>query len=211
MSDQLRDALLQRIIPKVSSIGPADPRDREIPIETPQRNFMELLNKIFDPMGADTGPLKAVTLLSKGQMLNNILNHIDDLKGTPYAKAAEALAEKSPHVLGSVGKINLHKPPPYSGLDKMPSTALGAFWTNPIHELSGMVRKGFDVGNITLNPGLLARVFSNPNKVLGHEVTHAAQALGKNPSKFDEIYQANKPRYEASADFGGLNLHKLIY
>ena len=176
-----------------------------------------------DPLsGMTPGPLTApvagaVTLLSKGQMLNNLLNHVEDLKGTPYEKAAEALAEKSPHILGSVGKIRINKPPPFSGLTKLPWDASGGFWTTPIHELSGMARKGFPVGDVSLNAGLLSRVFANPAKVLGHEVTHAAQALSKNPSKFDRLYAAALKKfgyarspYETGAQEGGIHLSQAL-
>lgn len=180
------------------------------------------IQALMDLMGADDPlggayptPLAApaITLLSKGQMLNNLLNHVEDLKGTPYEKAAEALAEKSPHVLGSIGKIHPNSPPIYASFDKMPAGSAGVFFPNPVHEASGMIRKSFDVGEIGLNQDLLARAFSNPTRTLGHEVTHAAQTLAKGPHKFANLYDEElrnvgytKNKYETGADQAGNNL-----
>ena len=120
-----------------------------------------------------------ISLLSKGQMLNNLLNHVEDLKGTIWEPAINALADWAPHVVGSIKKIN---PDILIPNYKTGKYALGRFRANidPLKKFGG-------VGNIELNPHA-TKLFGNPAEVLGEEVGHAGQALMKGPKRFDKEY-----------------------
>lgn len=122
----------------------------------------------------------AISLLPKHKVLENILNHVEDLKGTPYQAAAEELAERAPWVFGHIDKIKLN--------DRLWGGAAGQFVTKFRHALfpKGFMR-GAPAGDVILqkNPSLR----ESPTNILSHETTHAAQALAKRPGKFPKAYQ----------------------
>ena len=153
----------------------------------------------FSALGALEGPVSAgVALLSKGKVLENLLNHLEDLKGTPFQAAAEALAEKAPWVFGHINKVL----PRSLGEGKH-----GLHWIDSESGLSQIA-----VNPTQVNTGL----FSAPADTLGHEATHAAQALMEGgPSTYlsryakelgERGYQGSK--YEVGARKAGVALRK---
>ena len=164
----------------------------------------------FSALGALDLPAGLIALLSKGKVLENLLNHIEDLKGTPFEAGMEALAEKSPWVAGHIGRI---------------STALGGSHSNLGHFLTNRTQsavgnlKDIPIGDVALNPSAAGKYFmSDPAETLGHEATHAAQALFKGAPRFNAEYAAYQARpfgylrnpYEHGAKKGGRNLKKLV-
>ena len=162
------------------------------------------------PSVADFAGMGEVTLLSKAKMLENLLNHIEDLKGSPYEKGIEYLAEKAPHVMGSIRNIQQ--------VPERLSTILGSFFANPAHRAAGNL-KGVPVGDIRLNPAKIGAVFGgDPSQTLAHEATHAAQALMQGIPKFEDAYTAANSRfmgyarnaYEHGANKVGRNVKKAV-
>ena len=163
----------------------------------------------FSALGALDIPAGLIALLSKGKVLENLLNHIEDLKGTPFEKAAEALAEKAPWVFGHVGNIDTAL--------KDPGT-LGHFRTNNAQNVYGNL-KDIPIGDISLNPTSAGKYFgADPVQTLGHEATHAAQALSKGAPEFNAQYATAQKRlfgyqrnpFEHGANKAGKNLKKAV-
>jgi hypothetical protein len=182
--------------------------------------FLEQLLGINDPTGSVMGAaaptaMPAVTLLSKGQMLENLLNHVKDAEGTPLQKAVEAAAEKAPHVLGHISEIKQ---------DYLPMTgqlgfSYGVFRGNPAHMRAAGAVKGLPIGKIAIDPTAhdLTIPALDVGETVGHELTHAAQAMMKGPAKWDAAYQtANELHgyhanpYELGANKAGYNLQQRI-
>ena len=163
----------------------------------------------FSALGPLEGPAAgAITLLSKGKMLENILNIIEDLKGGPLEGAADALAEKAPHVMGHLGEVR----PAQAGRE------LAAFWPDNAQVFFGPI-KGRGVGDITVHtPSLNTGFRTDPGFVLGHEATHAAQSLGKGPARAYAEYQKLLKRpfgyfrhpMEKGANKAGVNLRRAM-
>lgn len=144
----------------------------------------------------DFFPVAAITKLSKGQMLNNLLNHIEDLKLTPYQRGIEAIAEKAPHVLGNIGAIR-----------QVPQEALG----NRLGIFATLGKNVTDpkaLGDVVLRNIPPRDV--DPAYVLGHEVGHAAQKAIKGP-RMHEQYLANKEAFEEGANKTGRNVVELVW
>ena len=153
-----------------------------MPAEDPGGKLMEMIASAGDPGNWDAGPMEAVSLLTGGQKLENLLNHLEDLKGTPFEGAYSYLSEKFPHVFGNVRRIT-------SDQGRMQFTNAGQFMNNPAHPAARVARKGLPVGDIHLNPDAAGKWFgSDPVEALAHEGTHAAQSLGSGPQRFEALY-----------------------
>lgn len=156
-----------------------------------------------------TAPL--VTLLSKGQMLNNVLNAVEDARNTPLQYGVEALAEKSPRVLGHISDITQEHIPSPQGI----GGSLGIFRGNTQH-LGGPV-KGLEIGNIGIDVPAHAVPIPAEDvaQTVGHEATHGAQALAKGPSRWDYEYNMDPRFYEAGAEKAGRNVarkaHEMLF
>ena len=135
------------------------------------------------PNVADFAGMGEVTLLSKAKALENLLNHVEDLKGTPWEEEIAWLAEKAPWVMGHVGQIT-------TGLKK----GLGRFFPGTPHAPFGNL-KGLPIGRIELNEEMAGKAFqSDPMDTLAHEGAHAAQSLATGVDKFSESYNAAMSR-----------------
>src|SRR3990167_3026965 len=142
---------------------------------------MKLPKGVDTPSVADFAGMGEITLLSKAQALENLLNHVEDLKGTPYEAAVEYLAEKAPWGLGHIKRIQ-----------QVPNELSSIFGKFRTSKLAG---KGSPIGDIELNPSSIGKGFgSDPAETLGHELTHAAQALMKGVPRFEDLYRAENSK-----------------
>lgn len=194
-----------------AKVGQPSGLERPMPAEDPAGKLMEMISSLGDPGNWEAGPAQAVAhLLSPGQKLNNLLNHTEDLKGTPFEKAFDYLGEKFPHVFGNVRMLT-------SNPGKMPFTTSGQYQNSPAHFNAATPKRGLPVGDIHMNPDSSGKWFgSDPVEALTHEGVHAAQSLGEGPHLFDDLYKAETKRvgydrnkYEVSARRVGKKQKKL--
>ena len=160
------------------------------------------------PSVADFAGMGEITLLSKAKVLENLLNHIEDLKGTPFEAAAKALADKAPWVFGHINRVDT-KLPAGGGM-------LGGFKPDRGQVMAGPL-KGRTIGDISLNPHDVDKAFqASAADVLGHEAAHGAQSLFQGAGRQAAEYQRLNNRfmgysrnpYEHGAKKAGVNLRR---